>query len=299
MELRQLQYVLEVAKHKSFSKAAQTLYVSQSNISQQINALEAELGVALFKRDHHTVRITPDGVIFCDYAGKILDLVSKIEKDLKPESNEEQAFINLGIYPFFQYMGKAKIIMACQRENPNVIFCSEIIDVDDANQSLKNDNIDFAFLKLRPEDCQSENEYILLNETQQVVMISKKHPLASKEKLGAKELSQLPLLTGKSGTYLHEVMKRVYFERDAELKLVPFMNSFNVHLMMDMVAEGDGITFATEDIACILEDRGIVGIPVDPPVPFNVYLVYSKKKKLTEVQKNFRDYIAAAYGVKK
>ena len=51
MEIRQIYYVLEVAKQRSFSKAAEALFVSQPAISQQIHALEEELSVKLFKRD--------------------------------------------------------------------------------------------------------------------------------------------------------------------------------------------------------------------------------------------------------
>lgn len=51
MDFKKLRYFSEVARLKSFSKAAQVLYVSQTAVSQQIAAMEAELGVELFYRD--------------------------------------------------------------------------------------------------------------------------------------------------------------------------------------------------------------------------------------------------------
>ena len=61
MELRQLKYFSAVAKQLSFTKAAATLFVSQSAISQQISALESELGIQLLVRDKHAVSLTQAG----------------------------------------------------------------------------------------------------------------------------------------------------------------------------------------------------------------------------------------------
>lgn len=51
MELRQIRYVLEIAKYNSFSRAAEMLFISQPAISQQVRALEQELHTTLFQRD--------------------------------------------------------------------------------------------------------------------------------------------------------------------------------------------------------------------------------------------------------
>ncbi len=64
MELRQLKYFSAVAKQLSFTKAAATLFVSQSAISQQISALESELGIQLLVRDKHAVSLTQAGAEF-------------------------------------------------------------------------------------------------------------------------------------------------------------------------------------------------------------------------------------------
>ena len=61
MELRQIRYVLTVARCHSFSRAAEALFVSQPAISQQIQALEAELQTKLFVRDTHGVSLTREG----------------------------------------------------------------------------------------------------------------------------------------------------------------------------------------------------------------------------------------------
>ena len=72
MELRQLRYFVAVADTLNFSRAAESLYVSQSALSKQISELEQELGVALFDRDRRSVALTSAGQLLLPEAKDIL-----------------------------------------------------------------------------------------------------------------------------------------------------------------------------------------------------------------------------------
>jgi DNA-binding transcriptional LysR family regulator len=72
MELRHLRYFVEVAAVGGFTRAARTLHVSQSAISEQIRDLEDELGVSLIDRAQHRTRLTPHGVLFLEEARRTL-----------------------------------------------------------------------------------------------------------------------------------------------------------------------------------------------------------------------------------
>src|SRR3954469_19092346 len=82
MELRQLEYFAAVARHRHFTRAAEALYVTQPALSQQIRRLEAELGLALFRRTSKGVELTPAGADLLVHAEKVLAEVAAARAEM-------------------------------------------------------------------------------------------------------------------------------------------------------------------------------------------------------------------------
>lgn len=294
MEIRQLYYVLEVAKCLNFSKAANALYISQSNISQQIRALETELGTTLFIRDHHNVELTKKGEIFCEYAREIVKLVDEMRDEISPESLAKQAKLSVAVYPFFHSTGMNSLIIGFHKLNKGALITSKVVDVYEGNDGLDDGTIDFALMKLRPEDKLSRFNYILLKQEELLALLSGNHPMAGKDRITAEDLSELPLLTGSTYTYLHNVMKNLYDSMGAKMTIA-FMNTSEIGLLTEMLVDGEGVSFATEAVAKTLKERGVVSIPTEMPVEFNTYLVYSKKLEMSRIRRQFKDFIIQTF----
>ena len=90
MEIRQLKYFAAVADTLNFSRAAETLFISQSALSKQIADLERELGMVLLQRDKRSVRLTPAGKVFLNDAKVILMLMDTIPILLKNTEDIEK-----------------------------------------------------------------------------------------------------------------------------------------------------------------------------------------------------------------
>ncbi|MCR5108328.1 MAG: LysR family transcriptional regulator [Lachnospiraceae bacterium] len=82
MELRHIRYFMAVAEEMNFTKAAEKLCIAQPPLSRQIRDLEEELGAKLFERNPHSVTLTEEGLLFRQYAGRILELESRSKDDI-------------------------------------------------------------------------------------------------------------------------------------------------------------------------------------------------------------------------
>ena len=83
MEIRVLQYFLEVAREESITRAASALHISQPTLSKQLKGLEEELGKKLFVRSNYSIKLTDEGMLLRKRAEDILDLVDKTTEEFQ------------------------------------------------------------------------------------------------------------------------------------------------------------------------------------------------------------------------
>lgn len=151
VELRQLRYFVAVADTLNFSRASESLYVSQSALSKQIADLEQELGVILFQRDKRMVELSPAGRILLEEAKailfrseKIAPLLQKIDLQARQEQN-----IYIGIerradqYPLIHQ--KLAEAVHCQREKkPGLRAVFRNMDYLELKKSLADGTLDLG-----------------------------------------------------------------------------------------------------------------------------------------------------------
>ena len=110
MNLQHMKYAVAVAETGSINKAADRLFVGQSNLSRAIKELENSLGVAIFERSAHGMELTPEGGVFLRYAKAILQQVDEVEHMFTGRLRQEKALFHFrcraqlylgGLCPFF------------------------------------------------------------------------------------------------------------------------------------------------------------------------------------------------------
>lgn len=92
MNLQHMKYAVAVAETGSINKAADRLFVGQSNLSRAIKELENSLGVAIFERSAHGMELTPEGGVFLRYAKAILQQVDEVEHMFTEGSAKKSTF---------------------------------------------------------------------------------------------------------------------------------------------------------------------------------------------------------------
>lgn len=120
MQLRDIEYVVTVAQEKSFSKAAEKLFISQPALSQSIKRLEQELGVPLFNRNTNSVRLSSAGELFVTDGTNILNMSKHLKKKMSGIQDLEKGHIRLGISSFYSYYHLVKIIPVFRARYPDI-----------------------------------------------------------------------------------------------------------------------------------------------------------------------------------
>lgn len=293
MEIRQVYYVLEVAKNKSFSKAANALYVTQPAISHQINALEEELQTKLFIRDTHSVTLTKDGEKFCDYASKIVGAIDDLYQAFDLEASGEKPVLRIGVYPFYGKSPLRQILTSFFVTNSNVMGIIKVVDNYAAYDMIKQGELDFAIIKCRA-DNKPDMDNIEIESENLYAVVSRSMPGFSSNKMMLDDLGKFPLLSGEKDSHFYIEMEKLYKENHIPFN-VAFMNTLEANLMQDMVRDGVGMLLATEKTARSLEDNDIAAVPIVPEQKMVTLLVFNKKKKLRGAYLAFRNYVVNSY----
>jgi len=152
MNIRDLQYIKAVAKHRHFGRAAQACHVSQPALSSQIKKLETELGVTLFERDNKSVQVTDIGTEIIRLADEALTVVDNIRAAAQSAHDPLSGRLRLGTIPTIAPYLAPHFIRQTQNALPNlnVQFREDI--TERLNQSLLDGDLDVAILATPPED---------------------------------------------------------------------------------------------------------------------------------------------------
>ena len=87
--LRQLQYIVAVAEHKSFSKGAESCFAEQSTVSHQVKLVEDRLGIHIFRKKSQPIEVTAEGLEIVRQAKEILEKVEELVKPFKSPSGKK------------------------------------------------------------------------------------------------------------------------------------------------------------------------------------------------------------------
>lgn len=188
MELRHLRYFIAVAEEGHVTRAAARLGIQQPPLSQQIRALEHELGVQLFHRKPRGVELTDAGVTFLERARILLEDVDRACASTKRTARGEQGRVVVGFTgsaPFHPFI--PRVLRAFREMSPLVSLVLEESGSSGLVQGLHDEEIDAAFIRSPVENFVDLSVEPLLDE-EMLVALPTGHPLA-----GRKGINQPPL----------------------------------------------------------------------------------------------------------
>jgi DNA-binding transcriptional LysR family regulator len=180
MELRHLRTIDAVARHRSFTKAAEELFLAQSAISQQIRRLELEIGIQIFRRSSRSVELTEEGRIILAHAHRVLAEVDEMQGELEALTGGIRGTVRIsGIWPLGGY-DLYSVLADFRARYPDVAIHMEEDTVDAVMAKLRADELDLAFASVEPDRIGDEFAATLLWEEEFVVVAALDHEFASR-----------------------------------------------------------------------------------------------------------------------
>ena len=286
MDFDQLETFLEVARHASFSRAAEKRFRTQPAISSQIRSLEEEVGAKLFDRSGGKVSLTAGGKAFQKYVEETLDarkamLVAIAEMERVPRgeiivgANEGTC---LHILP--------EVFADFKKQSPDVSVNIKRADYSGILESVIDNSVDFGVVSLPVTD--NRLTVVLIHRDELVIIVPPSHPLGKMKSAPIAEAAKFPLVVPKVG-HTRDSLEELFHER--RLKPNYTMELDSSELLKRFVAAGVGVGFiARSNVVEDVRARSLAAITIaDAQVRRDLALVFRKDKALSRAALAFID----------
>lgn len=261
-ELRHVRYLLAVAEHGSFTRAAEELRVSQPTLSQQVKQLERAVGVQLLDRSGRSVRLTDAGAAYLPYARRALQDLAAAERAVLDVADLSRGALRLGMTPTFTAYLLGPLAAELHTRHPHITLDVRELAQDRLEPALLADELDLGIAFHGPR-LPGIGALDLFTETLGLV-VGPAHPLAGRtEPLPVRELAAHPLalLSGDFATRGHI---------DAHLARhrvePPVAAQANTISALTEIVRRTGLATVLPD-ALTRDDTRLHPVPLDPALP--------------------------------
>jgi len=263
--LKQLEYLVALAEHRHFGKAAAACFVTQSTLSAGLRDLETLLDARLVERDRRSVALLPIGEEVVARARAVLREAEGLVELARARTAPLSGTVRLGVIPTVGPFLLPRVLPGLRRDHPDLrLYLREDL-TDRLVADLRRGALDVALLAL-PCDCGPIRTEILFDDPF-LLACPPGHRLAAAGPLGEPELAGEPLLLLEEGHCLRE------HALDAcRLGAGGMDDAFaatSLHTLVQMVANGLGVTLLPRLAvdAGILAGTGLVDVPFADPQP--------------------------------
>lgn len=263
MTFQQLQYILEVHKTGSVSKAAENLFVSRSSVSSSISSLENELGISIFDR-------TLQGLIPSQKGRQILEYAERICKThqlmTSVSDTNESRLVSIGINEYTPVTQAAAALVDTCKERKDIRFSFGVYAINDILDKLSLFEMDCAvFSRLGNNQLNIEDKlekrgllWKKLGTVPTTLIIGNAHPMAAKEDLSLRDLEDAIFLD----TVAKEISRNSYIRSIMKVNPDRILCTNNTSLRFQLLRDGNGYTVGKKPNAMLIKNYDLRCIPI-------------------------------------
>ncbi|WP_263378924.1 LysR substrate-binding domain-containing protein [Granulicella paludicola] len=258
IENRHLRYFLEVAKTLHITRAAENLHIAQPALTQNIQHLEQELGVQLLERQGRRIALTEAGNVFVEEAERSLNVFEGAQLAAKRAARGEAGEIVIGFQSTAGLSVVPRMLRQLGQRYPEIKVLLNEMGCTAQRNALRKGEIDVAILYTLPDREFVHHELV---PESLVMVLPEDHPLASRESIALKEISDEIIIL--PAIEVAEVLYRSVLAECAEAGFQPrrIQEVSNAQTALGLVSAGFGISILPAAVRYILRE-GVVIRPI-------------------------------------
>lgn len=290
---RRLQVFHAVAKHLSFTRAADALFMTQPAVTFQIKQLEAQCGARLFERRHGGISLTSAGELVLSYAGRILALSDELETRLGEMTGEMRGLLRVGASSAIAEFLLPRVLGEFNALYPQVrarlgVANSESIEGRVAEHML---DVGLVGMSAKLSGLSSRNCY----EDELVAICTPDYPLAGMASVTPKLLVDYEFISREPGSGTRAIVEAYFEANQIEPRLLKTqMELGSTEALKGVVATGLGFAIVPRMVV----DRELrlgelVAIALRPPLKHRLYLIYPQDRFQSRLATTFVEFAAS------
>jgi DNA-binding transcriptional LysR family regulator len=247
--LQQLRILKAVASEKSFTKAAEILYVSQPSLSKQIKVLENRLGIILLNRENNKISLTEAGKIFLQYSERILALCEESCRALNDVKNGDRGNLTVGASQTIGTYLLPRVLALFAQNYPQININVQVDSTRVISKKVVNREIDIAVVGGDiPDELKKNLEIENFVEDELILIVPKSHPFALKKqkKINKDDLYHLNFITLNPNSTIRKFIDNILIQNGIETKQFPVIMQLNsIEGIKTAVSLGLGAAFVS------------------------------------------------------
>jgi DNA-binding transcriptional LysR family regulator len=287
---RRLQVFHAVAKRSSFTKAAETLFMTQPAVTFQIKQLEEHFNTRLFDRGHGKISLTPAGEVVLDYTERILSLSAELDTRISELTGEVQGLLLVGASMTIAEFMLPRVLGEFKVAYPGVKARLTVANSETIEHGVAAHSLDIGLIEAPSRLPSLATEECCEDELQ--VVCSPAHPLAKSKTITPKQLLQHAYISREPGSGTREVTDS-YFRRAgiAPEDVNTVMELGSPDAIKGVVETGLGFAIMSKVIVAKEKQLGVlVALPLAPKLTRTLSLVYPKEKFRSRLVSSFVEF---------
>lgn len=262
LNLKQLKVFYFVAKHLSFTRAAEDLFITQPAVTMQISSLERQYGLTLFSRKKNELTLTEAGSVLFAYAEKLVEIGFEAERALFNLKANPHGVLRIGTTKAIGRYILSPCILSFQSAFPLVRIKVDEGSSDEMAMSVVYGRNDLAIVGRIPYDAKLEAVAFPGHETDELLLVvPPEHAFARLPEIALEAIGQEPLILRERGSGIRHVVLEAFERRGMTPNVL--MEASNVDFIKDLIERGAGISVLSRmSVAKEVEEGALRAIPL-------------------------------------